>query len=141
LQKSVQQKIQQRRLAILAHATKPITVLRISSDREALRILLVVRQEVTEGCTAQAARLRALLLAGDDTDRRAARTTLSGKALAALAERYLAAHATREQAVRQAEIRRLAEALGLSVAQSALDKQPERHRPAKRASRRERSCW
>ena len=85
---------------------------RADGDREALRILLVARQEITEACTAQAGRLRALLLAGDDTDRRAARTTLSGKALAALAGRDLPAQASREQAVCQAEIRRLAEALG-----------------------------
>ena len=85
---------------------------RADGDREALRILLVARQEITGACTAQAGRLRALLLAGDDTDRRAARTTLSGRALAALAGRDLPAHASREQAVRQAEIRRLADALG-----------------------------
>jgi hypothetical protein len=54
----------------------------------------------------------ALSLAGDDTDRRAARTTLSGKALATRAGWALAADASREQAVRQAEIRRLAEAPG-----------------------------
>ncbi len=75
-------------------------------------MLLVARQEITEACTAQAGRLRALLLAGDDSDRCAARTTLSGRALAALAERDLPAHTGREQAVRQAEIRRLALALG-----------------------------
>ena len=55
--------------------------------------------------------MRALLLAGDDTDRRAARTTLSGSALAALADREVPVHASREQAVRQAEIGRLADAL------------------------------
>lgn len=82
---------------------------RADGDREALRILLAARQEITESCTAQAGRLRALLLAGDDTDRRAARTPLSGRALA---DRELAADASREQAVRQAEIARLALALG-----------------------------
>jgi len=66
--------------------------------------LLVARQELTAAATGQAGRLRALLLAGDDTDRRAARKTLAG--------RELPAHASREQAVRQAEIRRLALALG-----------------------------
>ena len=84
---------------------------RADGDREALRILLVARQEITVARTAQAGRLRALLLAGDDTDRRAARATLSGKALAALAGRELPADASREHAVRQAEIRRLALAL------------------------------
>jgi len=71
----------------------------------------VARQEMTGACTAQAGRLRALLLAGDDADRRAARTTLPGKALAALADRELPADAGREQAVRRAEIGRLARAL------------------------------
>ena len=62
--------------------------------------------------TAQIGRLRALLLAGDDTDRRAARTALTQTVLAALAGRELCAGARREQAVRQGEIRRLAVAVG-----------------------------
>jgi transposase len=84
---------------------------RADGDREALRILLVARQEITVACTAQTGRLRALLLAGDDTDRQAARKALTGTVLAALADREVAAHASREQAVRQAEIARLALAL------------------------------
>jgi transposase len=76
-----------------------LPVPRADGDREALRILLVARQEITEACTAQSGRLRALLLAGDDTDRRAARTTLSGRVLAALAGRELPVHASREQVV------------------------------------------
>jgi transposase len=99
-------------LAALRLDAGRLPVPRADGDREALRILLVARQEITVGCTAQAGRLRALLLAGNDTDRRAARTTLSGRALAVLADRELAAHASREQAIRQAEIRRLALALG-----------------------------
>ena len=99
-------------LAALRLDTGRLPVPRADGDREALRILLVARQEITEASTAQASRLRALLLAGDDADRRAARATLSGKALAALAGRDLPADAGREQAVRQAEIGRLAEALG-----------------------------
>jgi transposase len=91
---------------------------RAGGDREALRILLVARQEITVACTAQTSRLRALLLAGDDIGRRAARTTLSGKALAALAGREVPAQASREQAVRQAEIGRLA--LALAQARSQL---------------------
>jgi Transposase len=77
-------------LAVLAalrlDATR-LPVPRADGDREALRILLVARQEITVATTAQTSRLRALLLAGDDTDRHAARTTLTGKALAALAGR------------------------------------------------------
>src|SRR4029077_2286870 len=98
-------------LAALRLETGRLPVPRADGDREALRILLVARQEITGACTAQAGRLRALLLAGDDTDRRAARTTLSGRALAALADREVPAHASREQAVRQAETGRLALAL------------------------------
>src|SRR5215469_1885916 len=98
-------------LAALRLDTSRVAVPRADGDREALRILLVARPEITEACTAQSGRLRALLLAGDDTDRRAARTTLSGGALATLASRDLPAQASREQAVRQAEIRRLALAL------------------------------
>jgi transposase len=85
---------------------------RTDGDREALRILLVARQEIKSARTAQASRLRALQLTGGDTDRRAARKALSGAAVAALAGRELPADASREQAVRQAEIHRLALALG-----------------------------
>jgi transposase len=42
---------------------------RADGDREALRILLCARQELTATGTAQTNRLRALLLTGDDTDR------------------------------------------------------------------------
>jgi hypothetical protein len=98
-------------LAALRLDTGRLAVPRADGDREALRILLVARQEITEACTAQAGRLRALLLAGDDAGRRAARATLSGRALATLADRQAPAQASREQAVRQAEIRRLALAL------------------------------
>ena len=105
-------------LAALRLDADRLPVPRADGDREALRILLVARQEITVACTAQTGRLRALLLAGDDTDRRAARTTLSGKALAALAGREVPAQASREQAVRQAEIGRLA--LALAQARSQL---------------------
>jgi transposase len=99
-------------LAALRLDTSRLPVPRADGDREALRILLVARQEMTMAATGQASRLRALLLAGDDTDRRAARKTLSKTALAALAGRELPAHANREQAIRHAEIARLALALG-----------------------------
>jgi transposase len=98
-------------LAALRLDTGRLPVPRADGDREALRILLVARQEITQTRTAQAGRLRALLLAGDDDDRRAARKALTQTALAALAGRELPAGAPREQAVRQAEICRLALAL------------------------------
>jgi transposase len=99
-------------LAALRLDASRLPVPRADGDREALRILLVARQEITVTATAQASRLRALLLAGDDTDHRAARGALTGTALTALAGRELRADASRERAVRQAEIARLALALG-----------------------------
>ena len=80
-------------------------------DREALRILLGARQELTTTSTAQTNRLRALLLGGDDTDRTLARGALTEARLAGLARRRPPREASREQAVRHAEIRRLALAL------------------------------
>jgi len=84
---------------------------RADGDREALRILLVARQEITQARTAQIGRLRALLLTGDDTDRQAARKALTRQVLATLAGRELGDGARREHAVRQADIRRPALAL------------------------------
>lgn len=52
-------------------------------------MLLGARQDITTAATAQTNRLRALLLAGDDTDRRCARTTLTANTLAGLARRRL----------------------------------------------------
>jgi transposase len=104
-------------LAALRLDAGRLPVPRADGGREALRILLVARQEITGACTAQAGRLRALLLAGDDADRRAARTTVSGRALAALPGREVPAHASREQAVRQAETGRPACALAQARSQ------------------------
>ena len=53
-------------LAALRLDAGRLPVPRADGDREALRILLVARQEITEARTAQASRLRALLLTGDD---------------------------------------------------------------------------
>jgi transposase len=84
---------------------------RADGDREALRILLVARHDLTTTKTAQSNRLKALLLGGLDQDRDAARGALTDPVLTKLARRQLPADATREQAVRQAEIRRLCLAL------------------------------
>src|SRR6516225_95162 len=64
-------------LAALRLDAGRLPVPRAGGDLDALRIFPVSRQQITEACTAQASRLRALLLAGDDTGRRAARATLS----------------------------------------------------------------
>jgi transposase len=84
---------------------------RADGDREALRILLCARQELTTTSTAQTNRLRALLRDGDDTDRHLARARLTDAVLATLARRRQPPDASRDQSVRQAEIHRLALAL------------------------------
>jgi transposase len=88
-----------------------LPVPRADGDREALRILLCARDELTTTATGQANRLRALLRDGTDQDLDLARGPLAGAALTALARRRLPPAATRAQAVRHAEIRRLATAL------------------------------
>jgi transposase len=84
---------------------------RADGDREALRILLCAREELTTTATGQTNRLRAMLRDGDDTDRRLARARLSDAVLAGLARRRQPREASRQQAVRHGEIRRLALAL------------------------------
>ena len=85
-------------LAALRLDANRLPVPRADDDREPLRILLVAREQITEAATAQTSRLRALLLAGGDTDRRAARKALTSAALTALARRQLPADGSREHA-------------------------------------------
>ena len=84
-------------------------------DREALRILLNARQEITITITEQGNRLRALLLGGDDTDRKIARGALTEITLAGLIRRRKPGRVTRRQSVRHAEVRRLALSLSAAV--------------------------
>jgi transposase len=84
---------------------------RADGDREALRILLCARQELTTTSTGQTNRLKALLRDGDDTDRHLARGTMTITTLSTLAKRRPPKDSTRARAVRHAEIRRLAVAL------------------------------
>jgi transposase len=72
---------------------------------------LGARQELSVVTTAQTNRLRALLLGGADTERDLARATLTDPVLLAMARRREPPHASREQAVRHREIRRLAHAI------------------------------
>lgn len=83
---------------------------RADGDREALRILLCARDELTTTATAQTNRLRALLRDGSDADRDLSRARLTTATLATLARRPPCG-VSRGQAVRHAEIRRLAGAL------------------------------
>ena len=84
---------------------------RADGDREALRTLLCARDELTTAGTGQTNRLKALLRDGDDTDRALARGKLADTDLNTLARRRQPREATRAQAVRHGEIRRLAVAL------------------------------
>ncbi|MEY2431057.1 MAG: transposase [Acidimicrobiaceae bacterium] len=98
-------------LTALRLDTDRLPMPRADGDREALRILLTARDELTAINTAQTNRLRALLLAGDDADRELARSRLGAARLAGLIRRRLPRDADRAHAVRHAEIRRLAVAL------------------------------
>jgi transposase len=89
---------------------------RADGDREALRILLGARHDLTLAVTAHTNRLRALLLQAPsdprgDTDRQLARRSLPDTVLASLIERQPPAGAGRDHTVRDQEIRRLAHAL------------------------------
>jgi transposase len=85
---------------------------RADGDRAALQILLGARHDLTSAHTAATNRLRAQLLGGHgdgaDTDRQLARGPLTEATLAALARRRCPHDADRAQAVRHAELRRLA---------------------------------
>jgi transposase len=84
---------------------------RADGDREALRILLGARRELTTVRTRQINRLRALLLTGDEADRSLARGPLTATRLAAISRRRGNADESVERAVRRAEARRLALAI------------------------------
>lgn len=82
---------------------------RADGDREALRILLGARQELTMTRRRAINQLRALLLTGDDHDRHLARAKqFSNARLQTLIDREAPTSETREQAVRREEARRLA---------------------------------
>jgi transposase len=98
-------------LYALQLTTEKLPTPRADGDREALRILLCARQELTTTSTGQINRLKALLRDGDDTDRRLARGRLTDTTLSGLARRRLPREASRERAVRHDEIRRLAVAV------------------------------
>src|SRR5918997_760777 len=72
-------------LAALRLDADRLPIPRADGDREALRILLGTRQELTSISTAQTNRLRALLRDGDDTDLALARGPLNDAVLAAIA--------------------------------------------------------
>ena len=99
-----------------------LPVPRADGDREALRILLGARREMTVTKTKQTNRLRALLLGGDDADRDLARGALTDTKLQMIARRRGRAGENAEQTVRRAEVRRLSLAIRAGVSELAANK-------------------
>lgn len=91
---------------------------RADGDREALRILLGARQELTTTDTRLINRLRALLLTGDQADRELARGRLNLHQLASIARRRGKPDDDNERSIRLIEARRLA--IGIRDTQRAL---------------------
>jgi transposase len=98
-------------LQVLRMTPDKLPTPRADGDREALRILLSARQEMTTTRTRQTNRLRALLLTGDDTDRALARGSLTAARLLAISRRRGTRTETTEQTIRRSEARRLSIAI------------------------------
>jgi transposase len=81
---------------------------RADGDREALRILLIARRDMTTEKTAKTNMLIALLRGGGDTDRDLVRAKLTTATLTRIARRRGQREDTREQALRRGEACRLA---------------------------------
>ncbi|MDV6297472.1 IS110 family RNA-guided transposase [Rhodococcus aetherivorans] len=96
---------------------------RSDGDREAIRILLGARHELTVTRTAQINRLRALLLTGTDEDRQWARASMCERTLSAIRRRRGRAGDDVEAQVRRQEARRLAIAIGEGTRALAANKQ------------------
>jgi transposase len=109
-------------LQVLRMTAGELPAPRADGDREALRILLSARRELTTTRTRQVNRLRALLLGGDDPDRDLSRGPLTSARLQAIARRRARASDTTEQCVRRAEARRLATAIRAAAAELAGNK-------------------
>ena len=94
---------------------------RSDGDREALRILLGARREMTTTKTQQINRLRALLLTGDDADRQLCRGAMTDARLQLIARRR-GRMDNREQQIRRSETRRLALAIRRATGELAENK-------------------
>jgi transposase len=98
-------------LAVLAMDLDRLPTPRAGGDREALRMLLAGRREMTGTRTRQANALHALLITGEDADRDLAHGRWTQATLTTITRRRGPASETREQTVRRTEARRLAAAL------------------------------
>lgn len=98
-------------MAVLRMDPTRLPTPRMDGDREALRILLGARRDLTITRTRQSNQLHALLLTGDDSDRQLSRGTFTVATLTTLTRRRARARDSREQTIRRAEAARLAAAL------------------------------
>jgi transposase len=98
-------------LQVLRMDAERLPMPRADGDREALRILLVGRRELSDTQTRNKNQLKALLHAGDDVERTLATGHLSDVRLTAIIRRRGSAAETRVQAIRRVEARRLAQAI------------------------------
>ena len=98
-------------MAVLRMDPAKLPTPRMDGDREALRILLGARRELSLTRTRQSNTLHALLLTGDDTDRQLGRGTFTVATLTTLRRRRGRADDSRERTVRRLEAARLATAL------------------------------
>jgi transposase len=95
-------------MQVLGMDSERLPIPRADGPREALRILLVARNELTGTQTRRINQLRALLLTGQDCDRQLSHGKLSLTWLNTIARRRGSASDTAEHSVRRLEARRLA---------------------------------
>jgi transposase len=98
-------------LQVLRMNTDRLPTPRADGDREALRILLAGRRELSDTQTRHKNQLKALLLSGNETERTLSTGHLSDARLQAIIRRRGTSNDTREHTVRRAEARRLAAAI------------------------------
>jgi transposase len=98
-------------LQVLRMDTDRLPIPRADGDREALRILLAGRRELSESQTRHKNQLKALLLSGNEAERKLSHGHLSDARLQAIIRRRGSSGESREQTVRRAEARRLAHAI------------------------------
>lgn len=110
-------------LQVLRMAADRLPTPRADGPREALRILLGARRELTVTPIEQLNRLRALLLGGDDSERTLSRAALTDSRLTTLSRRRGHTGDGVEQAVRRQEARRFATAIRAAGAELAANRQ------------------
>ena len=94
---------------VLGMDTSKLPIPRADGDREALRILLVGRRELTDTQTRSRNQLKALLHTGDEFERSLSSGHLSDARLKTIIRRRGTATETRVQTIRREETRRLAQ--------------------------------